>query len=127
MKIHAEGDINEKEHIAFHDMRHSPVIYKITNKNNNKCYIGQTTQPFTLRWYQHMFQPSDTKFHKEIKGNSTINDWTFEIIEVLKFKREDSTAERKKQLNERENHWIKFCDSINNGYNSMGETNGNSK
>ena len=57
-----------------------PTIYKITNKTNNKCYIGQTIQPFTLRWYQHFFQASDNKFHKEIKANK-IEDWTFEIIE----------------------------------------------
>lgn len=34
---------------------HKAVIYKITNKITKKCYIGKTTQAFTLRWYQHFF------------------------------------------------------------------------
>lgn len=30
------------------------VIYKVTNKLNDKCYIGQTTNKFKIRKYQHL-------------------------------------------------------------------------
>jgi len=29
------------------------IIYKITNKITGKCYIGQTTQALSERWWQH--------------------------------------------------------------------------
>lgn len=94
-----------------------PVIYKITNKNNNMCYIGQTTQSFTLRWWQHIkWGESDCKFHKAIqKGKLT--DWLFEIIEVV---------ENRYCLDERESYYIKQFDSINKGYNTV-KVNGKEK
>ena len=33
--------------------RYSPMIYQITNKINNKKYIGKTSQSLEKRWYQH--------------------------------------------------------------------------
>ncbi|MEK2647466.1 GIY-YIG nuclease family protein [Bdellovibrio sp. BCCA] len=85
-----------------------PCIYKITNKESGMVYIGQTTQPVTLRWYQHMFHLTGTKFHEHVL-NSKIDDWQFEVIEVVK---------DVKTLNEREQHWINHYDSINSGYNT---------
>lgn len=35
------------------DQKHYGVVYCITNKSNNKKYIGQTTRPFNHRIYQH--------------------------------------------------------------------------
>jgi group I intron endonuclease len=29
------------------------LIYKITNTNNGKCYIGKTTKPIQTRWSEH--------------------------------------------------------------------------
>ena len=29
------------------------LIYKITNKINGKCYIGQTIKPAEVRWKEH--------------------------------------------------------------------------
>ena len=89
---------------------HTPVIYKITSKISGLSYIGQTTQAFTLRWYQHFFQSgySSTKFHEDIR-TSAVTDWTFEVIEVVK--------ERSK-INEREQHWINYFGTIANGYNT---------
>ena len=87
-----------------------PVIYKITNKKSNKCYIGQTTQSFTLRWWQHIkWGVSDCKFHTKLK-NSKLTDWCFEVIEIV---------ESKDVLNEREKYYINYFDSIDNGYNSV--------
>ena len=103
------------------DGKHNAVIYKITNKKENKCYIGKTTQPFTLRWYQHFFQTSDTKFHQAIKGTSII-DWKFEILEVFPFSGKDidykDSKGYAKLLSKKEDYWINYFDSINNGYNT---------
>lgn len=87
-----------------------PVIYKITNKKSNKCYIGQTTQSFTLRWWQHIkWGVSDCKFHTKIR-NSELTDWFFEVVEVV---------ESINMLNKREEYYINYFDSINKGYNSI--------
>jgi hypothetical protein len=92
-----------------------PVIYKITNKNNNKSYIGKTTQIFTLRWYQHFFQTTSTKFHEEIK-NTDYSDWLFEILEVI---RHNNIPDLNKLTLERETFYINHYDTINNGYNTL--------
>lgn len=87
-----------------------PVIYRIMNKNNGMCYIGQTTQPFTLRWWQHLSQSASpsTKFHKAM-SKTKITDWTFEVIAV---------PENKTELDKLESDFIEEYDSINKGYNT---------
>lgn len=102
--------------------RNKPTIYKITNKNTGKVYIGKTVQVFTLRWYQHFFQPSESKFHQAIK-ESKPTDWTFEVIEIVYgSKRTDDPI-----VLEREQYWIDQYDSINNGYNSVVSVNSSTK
>lgn len=98
--------------ISYINQSFKPCVYKITNKETNKCYIGQTIQCFTLRWYQHFFQTGDTKFHLAIKDSSPSN-WSFEVIEVL-----NQEKISKKEIDEREMFWINHYDSINNGYNT---------
>lgn len=98
---------------------HQPVVYKITNKNSGKCYIGKTSQPFTLRWYQHFFHNKGNKFHKEI-SNSSLSDWIFEVQEVIKVPEEiKSRSDINTYILERERFWINHYDSINEGYNSI--------
>lgn len=108
-----EKDLEIKEGI------HNACIYKITNKLTGMSYVGQTTQAFTLRWYQHFFQTKDTKFHKAIL-NSKLKDWKFEIIEQFNFKGSDVYKDKKLKnlVDEREQFFINFFDSIENGYNS---------
>lgn len=100
---------------------HRAVIYKITNKINNKCYIGKTTQPFTLRWYQHFFQAGGTKFHEEIRVTKK-EDWCFEIVETLNFTGKDintfDTHGYGKLLSKREQYYINKFNSISDGYNT---------
>lgn len=91
---------------------HRPCIYKITNKTTGMVYIGQTTQCFTLRWYQHFFNAGENKFHQAIKSSKP-SDWTFEVIEVIY-----DEKNIKEILAQREQHWINHYDSIVNGYNS---------
>ena len=99
---------NFEQNQGFYDS--IPVIYRITNKNNNKIYIGQTTQSFTLRWWQHIkWGKSDCKFHKAMR-KSKITDWIFEVIEVVK---------DKSKLDERESYYIKHYNSIKKGYNTL--------
>jgi rRNA maturation protein Nop10 len=88
-----------------------PVIYRISNKNTGLSYIGKTKQPFTLRWWQHFFHPTTTKFHLEIQ-KSQVEDWTFEIVETLAKEATDQ------HIAAREQFWINFYDSLNYGYNS---------
>ena len=86
----------------------NPVIYKITQKTTGKCYIGQTTRSFTLRWWEHIKSSDGNKFHSEMQ-ETDITDWTFEVIEVCK---------DKDVLDKRESHWINFYNSVEDGFNS---------
>jgi len=98
----------------------NPVIYKITNNKTNMCYVGKTTQVFTLRWYQHFYQTTNTKFHLAIK-DSKLLDWNFQIIEniIIEKDKYKSSNDINNYILERERYWIKFYDSINSGYNSL--------
>ena len=87
-------------------------IYKITNKLNNKVYIGQTIQKPIERFYQHCAKKCDKYIlnmviHKAIFKYGKDN-FTFEVIEEVP----------KYQLNEREKYWIKYYNSSTDGYNS---------
>ena len=87
-------------------------IYKITNKLNNKVYIGQTVQKPIERFYQHCAKKCDKYIlnmviHKAIFKYGKDN-FTFEVIEEVP----------KQQLNEREEYWIKYYNSYTDGYNS---------
>ena len=87
-------------------------IYKITNKLNNKVYIGQTIQKPIERFYQHCAKKCDKYIlnmviHKAIFKYGKDN-FTFEVIEEVP----------RQQLNEREEYWIKYYNSYTDGYNS---------
>ena len=92
-------------------------IYKITNNINNKCYIGQSVH-IEERWKEHK-----SEYNQERENKKTlylafkkygIENFSFEIIEECK----------PEQLNLKEQYWIDYYDSYNNGYNmtSGGET-----
>ena len=91
-----------------------PVIYRILNIITGKSYIGKTTQIFTLRWYQHFFQPNSTKFHKAIK-KSKLEDWTFSVIESVII---PDGEDKDKFIASRERFYINKFDSIKCGYNT---------
>lgn len=115
--------INQLEEYRAGYNNQKPCIYKITNKSNNKCYIGKTNQVFTLRWYQHFFQNggSDNKFYTAIR-DSDICNWTFEILEVIEPSDISPTTEGKGLewfICARETYWIMQNNSVENGYNSV--------
>lgn len=94
-----------------------PVIYVIRQKSTGKCYVGQTTRPFTLRWWEHLSisaKGPSAKFHTALQGSLT--DWEFSVVEVVvPLEGVDAVA----YLNEREAHWIEKMDSVANGYNTV--------
>jgi group I intron endonuclease len=90
-------------------------IYKITNKINNKCYIGQTSKHYEQRWNEHknIFNNSNSKeynypLYKAFRKYG-IDNFMFEILEECNIN----------NLDEKEIYWIKYYDSTNskNGYN----------
>lgn len=86
-------------------------IYKITNIQNNKVYIGQTIRPIDQRFNRHLNDAInnilDTHFARAIRkyGKDSF------IIEEI------DTAQTKDELNKKEQYWIKFYNSVEEGYN----------
>lgn len=84
------------------------IIYKITNKINGKCYIGQTIQTLEQRWYKHLHDSRCPAIRDALIKYGEDN-FAIEVID---------TAETIEELNEKEVHWISFFNSIApNGYN----------
>lgn len=85
-------------------------IYKITNINNQKVYIGKTTK-FMERWRVHSKRGCGLDTIKNILYDNMYQDglenYTWEIVEVCS----------KEQQTEREKYWINFYKSNDYGYN----------
>ena len=86
-------------------------IYKISNDINNKVYIGQTIRPIEDRFKRHINDAInnilDTHFARAIRKYGKEN-FHIEMID---------SAETQEELNLKEQYWINYFDSINNGYN----------
>lgn len=86
-------------------------IYKITNIRNNKVYIGQTIRPIKQRFHRHLNDAVnnilDTHFARAIRKYGKDNF----IIEEI------DTAQTQDELNQKEQYWIKFYNSVEEGYN----------
>lgn len=86
-------------------------IYKITNTVNNKVYIGQSIRPIEQRFKRHINDAlnhvKDTHFCRAIckYGKDSF------IVEEI------DTAESQEELSKKEQYWIQYYDSVNNGYN----------
>lgn len=80
-------------------------IYKIENKINKKIYIGQSSD-IKERLNSHKMCREDSKIDNAIKKYGKEN-FTFEIIELCDYK----------ELNRRENFYIKKFNSVEEGYN----------
>lgn len=88
-------------------------IYKITNKINGKCYIGQSID-IERRFKEHCIK------NKSYISSTIIQEgkenFLFEIIEECSIQ----------QLNEKEQYWIQYYNSIKpNGYNVAEDTKSN--
>ena len=86
-------------------------IYKITNIQNNKVYIGQTIRPIEQRFHRHLNDALnnilDTHFARAIRkyGKDSF------IIEEI------DNAQTQDELNQKEQYWIRYYNSVEDGYN----------
>lgn len=82
-------------------------IYKITNKLDDKIYIGQSND-IERRWNEHKrkYKNGDTLLYSAMQKDG-IDNFIFEIIELCELN----------ELNEKEKYWINHYNTINNGYN----------
>ena len=95
------------------------IIYKVTNKENDKVYIGQTIQSLSERKSKH---------YSKANNESDVN--THFINALRKYPKESfnweiiDEAESQEELNSKEKYWINYYDSVENGYNTKdgGET-----
>lgn len=87
------------------------VIYKITNTQNGKVYIGQTVQPFKNRVNEHkkkMRNGANFPLYNAMRKYG-IEAFTFEVID---------TASSQEELDEKERLWIaQYNSQYPNGYN----------
>ncbi len=90
----------------------SPIyIYKITEKLTGKSYIGKTKNEPFFRWWDHL-KRNFSEFGIYFRSTK-INQWTFEVIEILPYNTKDSEVFRI------ESEYIIKFDSIKNGFNSV--------
>lgn len=77
------------------------VIYKITNINNGKVYIGQTTTPLKYRYSGHLSNAkagANTPLHKDMREQGfDSSQFPFEIIGIYDVE----------ELDDAERNWIK--------------------
>lgn len=89
------------------------IIYKATNKINNKVYIGQTIKSLQERIYAHVYRAkkslniTHTHFINAIRKYGE-NNFIWEVID---------SGENQEELNQKESYWIKYYNTIENGYN----------
>lgn len=83
------------------------IIYKITNKQNGKTYIGQTIKTVAERLKEHIYKKS--KIGKEIIKYG-VDSFDVSVID---------RAESKDDLDALEVFWISFYNSCENGYNTL--------
>lgn len=91
-------------------------IYKITNCENNKVYIGQTVGSIEHRFKEHKNAAKrgcDYKFHRAIRKYG-VENFIIEQVEEC----------NNNLLDDREIYWIKYYDSYHKGYNSTKGGNG---
>lgn len=85
------------------------IIYKITNKNTGKVYIGQTVSTLKRRWAIHCSGGACRRLTASIKSHGKD---AFEVEQI-------DNAFSIEELNKKEVYWISFYDSTNleKGYN----------
>jgi len=91
------------------------LIYKITNKINGKCYIGQTIKSAEQRWKKHQSHafgthPNDINktLYQAIRKYG-LENFTFEVVQ--------DNIETFEQLDKAEIYWIDYYNSFVKGYN----------
>ena len=86
-------------------------IYKITNRVNNKVYIGQTHHTVEYRWKQHIRNYNIEKRQQPLYkafAKHGLDNFSIEAIEEVPIEK----------LDEREIYWISKYNSFKEGYNA---------
>lgn len=86
-------------------------IYKVTEKETGKCYIGKTKNEPFFRWWNHL-KHSTSPFGVYLR-NTSIENWTFEVLETI------PAVYNNSQILEKESLYIIKYDSIKNGFNTL--------
>jgi group I intron endonuclease len=87
-------------------------IYKITNQNNDMCYIGQSVD-ISTRWKNHakcglgIDTPAGNKLYKAMQEEGIWN-FSWELLEKCP----------REELNKKENYYIELYKTYEYGYNS---------
>lgn len=88
-------------------------IYKVTNIQNNKIYIGQSSRNVKERISRHFNDAEsgrlDTHFCRAIRKYGR-ESFIWEIIDE---------AETQEGLNQKEHYWIDYYNTVNEGYNEI--------
>lgn len=88
-------------------------VYKITNKINNKNYIGQTIRHYGQRWRNHRSEAFNIESQKyEYPLYRAIRKYGLENFEFSVIEECDESI-----LTEREIYWTKYYNSVQDGYN----------
>ena len=87
-------------------------IYLITNKINNKKYVGKTTQSIKKRWQEHLRNSKKKKYELRPLYNA-IRKYGIENFVIKEIEKCDADI-----LSEREQYWIQHYDTYKNGYNA---------
>ena len=87
-------------------------IYKITNKINNKCYIGKTLKTIEERWKEHC-----KDYLRRSKEKRPLYS-AMKKYGIENFKVEEIEQCSESIVNEREKYWIEYYSSFKNGYNA---------
>ena len=91
-------------------------IYKISNKINNKVYIGQSIKPIEERFKRHVSDSVnnilDTHFARAIRLHGAENFY----IELI------DTASTQEELTQKEQAWIRYYNAVEEGYNETDAT-----
>ena len=86
-------------------------VYKITNIQNNKVYIGQTIRPIEQRFKRHIADAMngslDTHLARAIRKYGPDN---FKLSLIC-------SCKSQKELCEQEQYWIRYYNSVQEGYN----------
>ena len=89
-----------------------PYIYKITNKINNKAYIGKTLSTTDKRWKQHCIDSKKRRYEKR-PLYSAMNKYGIDCFLIETIEECDENV-----LSQREKYWIEYYGSFKNGYNA---------
>ena len=89
------------------------IIYKISNRVNNKVYIGQTIRTLEERLKRH-FHDAESNPNTKIYFQRAIRKYGKENFYIEQI----DTAKTQEELNKKEQFWIEKFDSITNGYNT---------